>query len=222
MTASSHPSYYPICLALTGKPCLVVGGGRVAQQKAQTLLQYGATVTVVAPTLTPVLRRWALAHRVRWRKRRFRPTDVARQRLVYGATDDPHTQAAICRAAERRRIPVNIVDAPARCTFIAPAQLKRGALTIAVTTGGRSPILAKRVRQEIEQVIGPEYGQLLRILERARPVIRRAVPTVAGRKRIFERLIRSGLLDQLRRGRQRQAQRTAMRLLQEYTRHSMR
>ena len=193
-------AYYPICLSVERRPCLVVGGGRVAQQKVRGLLRYGARVTVVAPTLTPMLQRWCRRGAVRHHQRRFRSSDVVGQWLVYGATDDAVVQRAVFRAASRRRVWVNVVDAPALCTFIVPAQIRRGALTVAVTTGGRSPMLAKRVRREIERTIGPEYGQLLRLMAQARPVVRRAVPTAAGRKRVSDRLMRSGALDQLRRG----------------------
>ena len=95
--------------------------------------------------------------------------------------------------AHERSILVNIVDQPALCTFIAPAQVKRGALTIAITTGGRAPGLAKRVRQEIQRTIGPEYGALLRRLEMVRPVVRRTIPTAQARQRVLARLITAQL-----------------------------
>lgn len=186
---TARPSYYPICLALSGRPCLVVGGGRVAQQKVKTLLRYEASVTVVSPALTPVLQRWAGHRKIRAQRRPFHPGDVRGQWLVYGATDDPAVQRAVFRAATRRKAWVNIVDKPSLCTFIAPAQVKRGDLTIAITTGGRAPGLAKRVRQKIERTIGPEYGILLRKLERTRLVIRQTVPTVDGRKRAVHRVL---------------------------------
>jgi len=132
MKSSPRASYYPVCLALTGQPCLVVGGGRVAQRKVAALRTYGGDVTVVSPTVTPMLRRWAQRGAIRWRRRTFRAADAAGRRLIYAATDDPRVQEAVRRAAQQRHALVNVVDRPALCTFIAPAQLKRGDLTIAM------------------------------------------------------------------------------------------
>ena len=204
---------YPIALALHRRACLVVGGGRVAQQKVKTLIAYGGRVTVVSPAVTPVLRRLARRGIIRWRRRTFQPRDVAGQSLVYGATDDPRTQSAVFRAAQRRRVLVNIVDQPALCTFFAMAQVKRGDLTIAVTTGGRAPGVAKRARQDVERVIGLEYGTFLRLLERVRRVVRQRVPTAARRKQILNRVIYGGVLEQLQRKRPREAIRRAEQLL---------
>lgn len=212
---ASANGYYPICLALTGRPCLVVGGGRVAQQKITTLLRYGGDVTVVSPTLTPRVRRWARQGRLRYHRRTFRASDVTGKWLVYGATDDPITQQVVFRAAQRRKIFVNIVDVPTLCTFIAPAQIKRGPLTIAITTGGRSPGMAKRVRKEIQRVIGPEYAALTRLLERLRPTIRQIGRTPQERKRLVDRLVYGGLLEQLRRGNRRHTQARVKRLLKQ-------
>lgn len=211
----SRSCYYPIGLSLEGQPCLVVGGGPVAQRKIATLLRYGARVTVISPTVTETVRRWARAGTIRYDARPFRASDINTQRLVYGATDDRRTQRAVFSAARRKHIFVNIVDEPSLCSFIAPAQVKRGNLTIAISTGGRAPGLAKRVRQDIERAIGPEYGQLLRLLERARPAIRAAVPTVAGRKRALQRLIDEDVLSELRRGHHRSAARRSQRSLTE-------
>ena len=210
----SH-GYYPIGLSLAGRPCLIVGGGAVAQRKVRALLRYGGQVTVISPTATATLRRWARAGMIRYRPRTFRASDVAAQWLVYGATNNPHTQRAIFSAAQRRRLLVNIVDEPALCSFIAPAQVKRGDLTIAISTGGRAPGLAKRVRQDVERAIGPEYGKLLRVLERARPAVRKAVPTADDRKRVLSRLVEGGILEQFRRGRDHAARRKARQLLRQ-------
>ena len=167
-----------------------MGGGRVAQQKTKTLLRYGAAVTVISPMLTSVLGRWAAHGRIRAQRRSFRRSDVRGQWLAYGATNDSATQRAVFEAATRRNVWVNIVDVPSLCTFIAPAQVKRGNLTIAITTGGRAPGFAKHVRQQVQRVIGPEYGRLLNEAERARTAIRRTVPTPRQRKTAMTRILR--------------------------------
>lgn len=187
MRQNNHSHYYPICVAMTRRSCLVVGGGAVAQRKVHTLLRYGATVTVVSPNLNAPLRRWARGGQMRWVRRRFRPRDAQGQTLIYGATDDAATQQAIARAAARHRALVNIVDQPLLCTFIAPAQIQRGHLVIAVTTGGRAPGLAKRVRRRIERAISPAYARHLARVEQARRAIHAAAPTAAARKRALER-----------------------------------
>ena len=205
--------YYPIGLSLQGRPCLVVGGGMVAQHKTKTLMQYGAQVTVVSPALTPLLRRWARARRIHAQQRAFRPDDVRGRWLVYGATDDERVQRAVFRAAQRRNIWVNIVDQPSLCTFIAPAHIKRGNLTIAISTGGRAPSVARHVRRKIERLIGPEYAALLRLMERLRPAVRRAAPTIRQRGRIMERLMNDRVMNALRQGHPRLARRRAEALL---------
>ncbi len=203
-------AYYPLFADLHGRRCVVAGGGAIAQRKVTTLLQYGAEVTVVSPTLTARLSRLARDRRVRHVARRFRAGDVRGAWLVYAATNDETVNDAVFRAAARQRIFANVVDQPARCSFIAPAILRRGPLVIAVSTGGASPTVAKRLRDELDSLVGDEYAALVRLFGRLRDPARRQLPTYRDRKRYFERLVSGRVRQLVRRGRVSAAHREAL------------
>jgi len=181
--------YYPIFLDLDGKRCLVVGGGEEATRKVQGLLDVGATVVVVSSTLTATLsvltRRGVIQHEAR----PFRAEDVVGCALVIGAADEPAVHAAVAGACREHGILVNIVDTPDACDFIAPAVVRRGALQIAISTGGNSPTLAKRIRAQLEQMYGPEYAEILAWLGLRREHIRQHVVDPALRKAYCEQLV---------------------------------
>jgi len=181
--------YYPIFLDLQGKRCLVVGGGDVAARKVEGLLEAGATVAVVSPLLTEALDRLAQSGSIRHEARLFQPDDVIGCTLVIGATDQPEVNAAVCKASRTQGIWVNIVDTPAACDFIAPAVVRRGELQIAISTGGNSPTLAKRIRAQLEQRYGCEYAELVAWLGQQRERIRRRVADPVRRKALYERLV---------------------------------
>jgi siroheme synthase-like protein len=155
--------FYPIALELTGRPCLVVGGGSVAERKVTALLQANASVTVVSPRVTP-----ARAARINLVARRYRRCDVAGQGLVFVTTDDRAVNAAVARDARARGIWVNAADDPPHCDFILPSVLRRGALIVAVSTGGASPALARAIREQLEEYFTEEYDVLARVLAAAR------------------------------------------------------
>ena len=165
-------AYYPIFLELTQRCCLVVGGGTVAERKVQGLLEAGADVVVVSPTLTEALHALAVDSLLTYFPRPFRDEDVKGCALVIAATDRVEVNAHVAKTARRLGIWVNVVDTPAVCDFIAPAVVRRGALQIAISTGGKSPMLAKRLRQGLEALIGPEYGELADILGAMRTSLR--------------------------------------------------
>ncbi len=213
-------SFYPICVDVQHRRCVIVGGGRVAERKARTLLGYGARVRVISPSVTTGLRRLVRARRVTWAQRAYRHCDVQGVRLVYGATDDPVTNRAIFRDARRQRVLVNIVDQPALCSFIAPAQVRRGHLVVAVTTGGTSPTLAKRIRQRLERDFGREYASLTRLMERLRPVVQRRIASSAKRQRIFQQLVDGRVFRLLQRGQSSRAQSAALRLIEQAARRA--
>ncbi|MCX6358008.1 MAG: bifunctional precorrin-2 dehydrogenase/sirohydrochlorin ferrochelatase [Candidatus Aureabacteria bacterium] len=171
---------YPIFLNLNGRDCLVVGGGSVAERKVLGLLASGARVSVIAPEACPRLKRLGRARRIRLVRRRYAVSDLRGQGLVIAATDDPATNARVTRDARAKGILVNVADAPALCDFYLPATLRRGDLQIAVSTKGRSPALAKRIRMELEGRYGPEYAALLNQAARLRPPAITRLP--AGRR----------------------------------------
>ena len=207
-------SYYPICVDVRGRRCVVVGGGAVAERKVRTLLEYGARVRVIGPTLTAGLARLVRARRITWAKRRYRHCDVEGARLVYGATDDPKTNRAVFRDARRQHVLVNVVDQPGLSSFIAPAQVRRGHLVLAVSTGGASPTLAKQIRRKLQRQFGSEYASLTRLMERLRPIIKRKVAQPSRRAAIFRRVAGSDILPLLRRGKTARAWRAAVRLVE--------
>jgi precorrin-2 dehydrogenase/sirohydrochlorin ferrochelatase len=159
---------YPLFALIEDRACLVVGGGAVGERKVRDLLAAGAKVTVVSRELTPGLAELAAQERLAFIQGDFTPQHLDGMLLVVGATDDMAVNRQLSAAAQTRGLLVNIVDAPELCTFIVPAQVRRGPLTIAVSTGGASPALARRVREELEQHFGPDYGRYLRVMQAVR------------------------------------------------------
>jgi siroheme synthase-like protein len=198
----------------------VVGGGMVAQRKVTMLLRFGAKVTVISPTITQRLRRYAKQGAIRYVARRFRPGDLRGAWLVYAATDDQAINELVFRTASKQRIFTNVVDQKPLCSFIAPAIMKRGDLVIAISTGGASPAVAKRLRREFEQTIGSNYARLLRLLDSLRPIAKERLPSYNDRKRYFDMLVSGRVFEYVRAGRTAQARRMALALLDETTKRN--
>ncbi|MBM4294196.1 MAG: bifunctional precorrin-2 dehydrogenase/sirohydrochlorin ferrochelatase [Deltaproteobacteria bacterium] len=191
---------YPIFALIDGKPCLVVGGGAVGERKVLDLLAAGAKVTVVSQTLSPYLEKLAGRGEIRYLEGGFTPDHLNGMALVMGATNDPRVNAQVSAAAQERGIWVNIADAPELCTFIVPAQVRRGDLIVAISTGGASPALARRLREELERSFGPEYGPYLALLQEVREgvlAVRRGHQDNAA---LFLRLVDSPLQEALAQG----------------------
>ena len=163
---------YPVFLELAGRSCVVVGGGAVAEGKVNGLLAAGAVVSVVSPTLTDALREAARAGRIVHRCRVYRDGDLAGFALAFVATGDDAVNAAVAAEGRRRRVWVNAADDPAHCDFILPSVLRRGALAVAVSTGGASPALARVVREEIERHVGDDYTVLVDVAGDVRRALR--------------------------------------------------
>ena len=197
--------YYPIYLNLQDRPCVVIGGGDVGWRKAERLLDCGARVTVVSPVLTPTLQALGEEGRIRIIGENYAPNHLEGAFLVIGATNREEVNERICRDCRKRGILVNIVDDPPRCDFILPALCERGDLSLAVSTAGKSPALAKRIRQEMETAYGNEYGLLLSVMGRIRERLLEQDRPQDDNRRIFEALLDSPLLDALRQGRWDQA-----------------
>ena len=202
--------YYPLFADLRGRRVIVVGGGMVAQRKVTTLLRFGAKVTVINPIATQRLKRYAKQGLIRYVPRRFKACDVEGAWLVYAATNDESINRLVDQTARRLRIFTNVVDQPARCSFIAPAIMKRGELVIAISTGGASPTVAKRLRREFERTIGAEYAELLRLLNSLRPIAKRKLPSYDDRKRYFDHLVRGRVFELVRAGKTQTARREAL------------
>ncbi|HET8532730.1 MAG TPA: bifunctional precorrin-2 dehydrogenase/sirohydrochlorin ferrochelatase [Methylomirabilota bacterium] len=166
-------AYYPLCLEMTERRCLVVGGGPVAERKVAGLLEAGARLTVVSPSATDRLRDWARTDRVRLLLREYAASDLRGHSIVFVATDDGRVNAHVARDAREAGVLINAADDPAHCDFILPAVLRRGELTVAVSTGGTSPALARTVRDELDAYLDREdYTALARVAADARRTLR--------------------------------------------------
>jgi precorrin-2 dehydrogenase / sirohydrochlorin ferrochelatase len=173
VTAFRHPPFrYPVMLALEGRACLVVGGGAVAARKIRGLLDAGARVTVVSPSLSPAARDLAREGRLRWWPRDYAAGDVSGFALVMVTTDDRAANARVVAEARARSVWVNCADDPEQCDFALPSVLRRGLLTVAVSTGGASPTVARLVREELEAILPPEYAALTRAVADVRRALR--------------------------------------------------
>jgi len=205
--------YYPVFLDLQGKSVALIGGGAVAERKALTLLACGARVTVISPALTKKLSSLAQAGAIRHRRRRWRPADLKEPFLILATTNDRKVNAEIARRAHADSRLVNVADDPARCNVIAPSVVTRGDLIIAVSTSGKSPALARRIRRELERSFGAEYGRFLKLLGQVRDQVQARIPSIVRRRRILQRLVASDLLTLLRQGKTGLAQKRIRRVV---------
>lgn len=187
--------YYPVFWDITGKKCVVVGGGEVAARKVVRLLDCGAKVCVVSPQIVPELVAIKKEGRIEHIGNEYAGEHLCGAFLVIGATDNEQTNAAISQDAKTKGIPVNIVDDPQKCDFILPSLVERGDLTITCGTGGNSPALARYLREELENVYGEEYATLLNILGQLRS---RMEKNVGVGKVWFDKLMAAGLLEAIR------------------------
>jgi precorrin-2 dehydrogenase/sirohydrochlorin ferrochelatase len=204
--------YYPAFLDIEGAVAVVVGGGEVAAAKVQALLDSGARVTVISPRLAEPLAALAQSGAIAWAAREFAARDLSGARVVIAATDAAEVNTTVAQEGRAQGALVNVVDNPEQCDFIAPAVVRRGALTIAVGTSGTSPAMARRVREEIEALFPKEYGALLEVAGRVRNRLkaegRRAPPDA------WQRALSADVLALVREGRTREAEEALMRLLE--------
>jgi precorrin-2 dehydrogenase/sirohydrochlorin ferrochelatase len=185
----SAPRYYMACLDLRGRDCLVVGGGRVATEKATGLLDCDALVTVVAPAVEAELARLP----VQVERRSFRRHDVAGRFLVIAATNDRAINIDVSDAAAERSTLCNVADDAELCSFILPAIVRRDPIVVGVSTGGASPALAQRIRADVAELIGPEHAALAEQLAALRPWAKRELPSYEERRNYFQALVAEAL-----------------------------
>ena len=180
-----HQNQYMACLNLDGRRCLVVGGGAVGLEKASGLAVCGARVTVVSPDLHEGFAELD----VEWIKRRYQRWDLRGCFLVIAATSDPKVNEKVHRDAELRGMLCNVADVPELCNFILPAVHREGPIAVAVSTGGASPALAKRLRSQIAQLIRPEHAELAEELRAMRPAVKERFATYEERRDYFEQVV---------------------------------
>ncbi|MGZ4463099.1 MAG: precorrin-2 dehydrogenase/sirohydrochlorin ferrochelatase family protein [Gaiellaceae bacterium] len=181
--------YYLACLDLEDRSCLVVGAGTVALEKLRGLLDAGARVTVVAPEALDEVEQLA----GEWLAREYRSSDLDGRFLVVAATQDRRVNAEVSRDAEARNLPCNVADDPELCSFILPAIHRSGPIAVGVTTGGASPALAQRIRDELAERYGEEHAQLARRLAALRPWAKQQLPSYEARREYFRRLVDEAL-----------------------------
>lgn len=157
--------YYPIYVDLQNKPVLVVGGGTVAFRKVKTLLEHGAIVRIVSPKLLPELMELVDFVQCFWEEKRYAPNDLGDALLVFSCTEDEEVNSMVAQNSRQEYRLINVVDDPEKCTFIVPSIMERGDLSIAVSTGGSSPIVARQIRAELEQQYGEAYQEYLSLLK---------------------------------------------------------
>src|SRR5689334_4582388 len=181
--------FYIACLRLTGRRCVVVGGGEVGLEKVEGLLACDADVTLVAPEAHPELVQLSLEGSIRWERREYATGDLEGALIAIAATDDTDLNIRVFEDAEARAMLVNVVDVPPLCNFILPAIVRTGPLAVAISTAGASPALAKRMKREIAETYGEPYARLAVILNDARGWAKASLPTYQDRKAFFEGIV---------------------------------
>lgn len=197
---------YPIALLISGRSCIVIGGGKVAEQKVKPLLDGGAQVTVISPQLTKRLQQWADEGKVKHLRHHYRRGDLEGAFLIYGCTDDEETNRQVFEEANARGQLCNIVDVPELCNFYAQSIIRRGNLLITIGTHGISPTLSKWLREQLEEVIGPEYVEFLEIAAALRSEVKQKLATPANRQKAWRQVVESDVFDLLRQGRRQEAE----------------
>jgi siroheme synthase-like protein len=182
--------FYIACLKLSGRRCVVIGGGEVGLEKVEGLLACDGEVTLIAPHARDELQEYAREGSIRWQRRPYAgPEDLEGVFIAIAATDDTDANIAVYEDAERRAMLVNVVDVPPLCNFILPAIVRSGPLAIAISTAGASPALAKRIKREIAAEYGEPYARLAVLLNEARGWAKGTLPTYQDRKQFFETIV---------------------------------
>src|SRR3970040_3171396 len=192
--------YYPIFLDIKDKPCVVIGGGNVAERKVISLLDAGARVVVISPVLTPALKKLVREKIINYCPKPYEEGDRKGFFFAYSATDNSSVNRKVFNEAKREGILLNVVDVPELCNFIVPSVVDRGNLLIAISTSGKSPAMAKKIRQKLEKEFGKEYAVFLDIMGRIREKVLKSSEESGKNKKIFERLISSPLLGWIKKG----------------------
>ena len=203
--ADKRRPYYPVFLDIEGRSIVVIGGGSVAARKVETLRKYGARITVIAPEFAPEIEACAASGDTVLRRKRYEPDDLDGAFVVIAATNDHRINGTVAADAHERRILVNVIDDTPLCDFIVPAVIENGSIQVAVSTGGQSPALARRLKRDLQQLAGPEYSEVNEILGSLRAAAKEALATDDDRKGFFDAVIAGGALEMLRAGRRHDA-----------------
>lgn len=197
--------YYPIYIDIEERDVVIVGGGNVCARKAETMMKYGARVTIVSPEFTEEIEEWARAGKLALKRKTYEETDLDGAVLVIASTDHQSVNEQVAADCRRRKIPVNVVDVTPLCEFIVPAIIESGSIQIAVSTGGKSPAIARTLKEDLQRAIGPEYAEVNDVLATLRDGAKATLPTDVDRKSFFDGIIARGVLQMLREGRRAEA-----------------
>ena len=208
---SKRYPYYPIYLDIEDRSVIIIGGGNVCARKAETMMKYGARVTVVSPEFTEEIEQWAREGCLALKRKEYDAGDLDGANIVIASTDVQAVNEQIAADCRARRIPVNVVDVTPLCEFIVPAIIESGSIQIAVSTGGKSPAVARTLKEDLQRSIGPEYAEVNDVLGTLRDGAKRVLPTDVDRKRFFDGIIAHGILPMLREGKRREAYETIAR-----------
>ena len=193
-------TYYPVYIQLKEQPCVVIGGGKIAEGKVEGLLAVEAKVTVISPDLTPHLQDLVKQNRITYLSRTYQPGDLTGAFIVICATDQAGINHQVWQEASTNNQLVNVVDDTPRCNFIAPSILRKGDLTIAISTSGKAPALAVRLKERLQRELGPEYERFLELAGKLREPLAHHIPDFETRKALWYELVDSDILETLARG----------------------
>ncbi len=208
--------YYPIFLDLKNKSVAVVGGGIIAEGKAQQLLEAGAKIYLVSPEITVTIHQWVENRTITFRQGEFTPDDLCGAVLVICATNNRAVNESVAQASAARGILCNVVDQTDLCNFITPSLLMRGDLQIAISSGGKSPTVAQRVKREISETIGAEYEIFLNVTATLRVEAKRLIPDFNTRRDFMKSYVESDALELIRAGKITEAENLAQQMLSEF------
>ena len=190
-------NYYPIYVQLNEQPCVVIGGGKIAEGKVDGLLAANAKVKIISPELTPHLNDLVKQDQIEYAARNYQVGDLSGAFMVICATDQTDINHQVWQEASANQQLVNVVDDTPRCNFIAPAILRKGDLNIAISTGGKAPALAVRLKERLQEEIGPQYERFLELSGQLREPLARYIPDFETRKKLWYELVDSDILELL-------------------------
>lgn len=206
--------FYPMFVDLEGRRCLVVGGGPIATEKVEKLLEHGAVVRLVTPQLTPELERMVNEGAIgEYREGTYRPEDLDGCFLVIAATNLDPINRMVWQDAEARNMVCNVVDVPPLCNFIVPSIVRRGELALAISTGGASPVVAKHIRRQLDEMYGPEWEALVSLLRDVRDELKVRYLDMPSRRDAVEQLMQTDIIQRLADGDEKGATDLARRVL---------
>ena len=202
--ARSH--LFPVFLKLKNRICIIIGGGRVARRKAERLLECGAHIVVISPRAEEQIIQWAAEGLLTWHKKKFTEADLDGAFMAFAATNSSAGNKRALEACHKKGVLVNAADAPLLCDFFIPSVIRKKSLAVAISTEGKSPLFARKLREELEQVLTEEHGEFLEMLGRARETIQQTIPDASRRKIILKSLVYSDMLSLLKAGKRKEAQ----------------